>query len=255
MISPGQAKPVPVKLKTISRSFIPGLYLKGNRVLAVDYHAASEVRKLKKGDRIVTAEGKEVQPAQLQEIIRDSQAGKIIALGISRSGWMFFRSPTHFTVKAQIDSRGTIPGLSLGYSSLTVLIKYRGWQAVRKGTEMTVETVKRMVQVVYFLIVGRVETSELAGPIGIFTITSTVEKFSQLLTLLAIISLNLGIINLLPIPVLDGGHLLFISLEGIFRRPLSPRLISIAQQTGIFILLALFVLVTYNDIIHRLLGY
>jgi RIP metalloprotease RseP len=203
----------------------------------------------------VAVDGKEIPPARLRDIIRGAPSGKILELGVFRSGWMFFRPSRRFPVRARIDSRGTVPGLILTYRREPVLIKYRGWQAVTKGTEMMVDKTRKMFQFFYFLLAGRVGTSELAGPIGIFTITSAVEKFSQMLTLLAIISLNLGIINLFPIPVLDGGHLLIFSLEGILRRPLSPRLVSIAQQTGLFLLLALFVLVTYNDTVHRLMGY
>jgi regulator of sigma E protease len=70
--------------------------------------------------------------------------------------------------------------------------------------------------------------------------------------MLAFLSINLGVLNLLPIPALDGGQLAFVGLEGVLRRPLRPRHREIAQQVGLFLLLTLMVFVFYNDI-HRLI--
>ena len=71
---------------------------------------------------------------------------------------------------------------------------------------------------------------------------------------MAFLSLQLGILNLLPIPVLDGGHLLFLGLEGIKGRPLEPRFREMAQRVGFFLLLLLILVVSYNDIIRILTG-
>ncbi|MBI5343826.1 MAG: site-2 protease family protein, partial [Deltaproteobacteria bacterium] len=75
----------------------------------------------------------------------------------------------------------------------------------------------------------------------------------DLLSLVAFLSLQLGIINLFPIPVLDGGHILFLGIESLKGKPLSDRFMGVAQQIGIALLIALMVLVTYNDI-FRLIG-
>jgi regulator of sigma E protease len=73
------------------------------------------------------------------------------------------------------------------------------------------------------------------------------------LSFLALLSINLGILNLLPIPILDGGHLLFFSIEGIMGRPLSIKKRELAQQVGLFLLILLMVFVFYNDI-YRLVA-
>jgi regulator of sigma E protease len=73
------------------------------------------------------------------------------------------------------------------------------------------------------------------------------------LSFLALLSINLGILNLLPIPILDGGHLLFFFIEGIMGKPLSIRKRELAQQVGLFLLIALMVFVFYNDI-YRLVA-
>ena len=74
------------------------------------------------------------------------------------------------------------------------------------------------------------------------------EGIVQLLAFVAAISIQLGILNLLPIPVLDGGHLLFYGIEAVIRRPVNTRMRETAQQIGIFILLLMMIFVFYNDI-------
>jgi regulator of sigma E protease len=73
------------------------------------------------------------------------------------------------------------------------------------------------------------------------------------LAFMALLSINLGILNLLPIPVLDGGHLVFYTMEMIFRRPVSMKVREIAQQVGLVLLVSLMVLAFYNDIIRYFL--
>ena len=72
----------------------------------------------------------------------------------------------------------------------------------------------------------------------------------NLLYFMGLLSVNLGILNLLPIPVLDGGHLVFLTIEGIRRRPLSDRAMEMSQKVGIFLLVSLMVFVFYNDILR-----
>jgi regulator of sigma E protease len=76
---------------------------------------------------------------------------------------------------------------------------------------------------------------------------------STILTVLAFISIQLGILNLLPVPVLDGGHLIFFMYELVFRRPLSLRAREIAQQAGLGLLLLLMLLAFYNDLVRLFL--
>jgi regulator of sigma E protease len=76
-----------------------------------------------------------------------------------------------------------------------------------------------------------------------------------LLHFMAVISINLGVLNLLPIPVLDGGHLLFFTLEAVMRRPLDLRHREIAQQVGLVVLLSLMVFAFYNDIARVIHGW
>jgi len=115
-------------------------------------------------------------------------------------------------------------------------------------TELTVVSVVKMIQ-------GTLSAKNLGGPIMIAEMAGQQarEGVVNLVFFTALISINLAILNILPIPVLDGGHLLFFAIEALRGRPVSIRVREIAQQAGMFILMMLMVLVFYNDI-ARILG-
>jgi regulator of sigma E protease len=96
----------------------------------------------------------------------------------------------------------------------------------------------------------------VSGPVGIvrFAGTAAREGFDMLLNFMAILSVNLAILNVLPIPILDGGHLVFLAMEKLRGRPLTIRQRAIAQQVGFALLLLLIVTVTYHDILRLLTG-
>ena len=243
-----------VELPISPVSIIRGLYLDGGRVDNIDYRAEGELLSLKKGDQVVAVDGVEVSPDEVIGVIRAAAPGSILELGIERSGWMFFKPSKEFTVRAEVSSMPSLKGVVIHYSPEEVTVQYSGWKAVEAGAGMAVESVRKMLDLFYLMISGRIKTSEVSGPVGIFKITSQVSGLSRLLYLLALISINLGIINLFPLPVLDGGHLLFFLIEAVIRRPLSEKFMLIAQQTGLALIGILFLLVTYNDIL-RVLGY
>ncbi len=104
-------------------------------------------------------------------------------------------------------------------------------------------------------LVTRVLPSEtLGGPILIAQIAGEQARqgISPFAYFLGLLSVNLGVLNLLPIPILDGGHLLFFAVEGILRRPISPQAREMAQRVGLALILTLTALVFYNDIVRLL---
>ena len=100
------------------------------------------------------------------------------------------------------------------------------------------------------LVQGDRSTDELGGPLRIAQLAGqrAEQGLHSFISFLVMLSVNLAIINLLPIPVLDGGHLTFLTLEAIMRRPLSLRQREIFQQVGLAIMLSIMVLVTFNDL-------
>jgi regulator of sigma E protease len=112
----------------------------------------------------------------------------------------------------------------------------------------TVLTVKSMWQ----LVTGRISASNIRGPIQIGMVAGQAAQqgLATYAALVAVISINLAILNLLPVPMLDGGHLLFFAIEAVLGRPLSLRKREIAQQIGLALLLLLMVFALYNDVAH-----
>ena len=106
-----------------------------------------------------------------------------------------------------------------------------------------------MVSVVK-IIKGTVSSKTIGGPIMIAELAGQQAKQGalNLLFFIALISINLAILNILPIPVLDGGHLLFFFIELLIGRPVSIRVREVAQQAGLFVLILLMIFVFYNDI-------
>ena len=112
--------------------------------------------------------------------------------------------------------------------------------------------VEKMLNQVVELLTGKIDTKYLSGPVGIATVVGQTGSGSEFLTLLIFISLNLGIVNLIPLPPLDGGKLVFLLIEGVTRKRVSAKVEMGFQMVGMFLLLALMVYVTFNDITRQL---
>ncbi len=136
------------------------------------------------------------------------------------------------------------------------IISYPFFTALGKGAQVTWEVLREIVKsfgvLVRDIVVTRHVSADLAGPIGIAVMTGQVAErgFAYLIQFAALLSLNLAVLNLLPIPALDGGKLLFLAIEKIRRRAVTPEVEQRFQRIGFFALLALVVLVTYRDIVN-----
>ena len=124
--------------------------------------------------------------------------------------------------------------------------------ALREGAHRTWELIELTVVFVQKLFTGNVSTKNIGGPITVVQIAGQAAQtdIAAIISVLAFISIQLGILNLLPIPILDGGHILFYTIELLLRRPLSVRAREMAQQVGMAMLLMLMVLAFYNDIVR-----
>jgi regulator of sigma E protease len=129
-------------------------------------------------------------------------------------------------------------------------------EAFAESLRRTYEIAELTVVSVVKLIEGVIPADTIGGPILIAQVAGeqAAEGILNLLFFIAIVSINLGILNLLPVPVLDGGHILFFLIEAVFRKPLSIRTREIAQQIGIFLLMMLMVFAFYNDIMRLFTG-
>lgn len=112
--------------------------------------------------------------------------------------------------------------------------------------------ISQMLVTIWYLIIGKLSISNLSGPIGIFTVVeqSAQAGFINLIYLTGYLSLNVGFMNLLPIPALDGGRLLFLIIEKIKRKPVSPKVENIIHNVGFTLLMLLIICVSFNDVLR-----
>jgi regulator of sigma E protease len=148
-------------------------------------------------------------------------------------------------------------GIKKSGQGLYTLIKSESMlNAPQQGAFATYKMGTVIFDSIWMTMNGEISVKNLGGPISIFNESSKAASAGAITYFLfmALVSVNLGVLNLLPIPVLDGGHLLFMGIEAVKGKPVSDTAIAISQRIGIAILLALMVLVMYNDI-FRLVGH
>ena len=123
-------------------------------------------------------------------------------------------------------------------------------EAPAVAVRRTGEIVRLMVDTLGQVITGRRSVKELGGPLKIAQVSGEQAKlgWDAFVFFVALISINLGFINLLPVPMLDGGHLLFYAIEAVRRRPVTARVQEWAFRSGLILLLSLMVFVTFNDL-------
>lgn len=204
---------------------------------------------LKSGDVIVSLDGKPIAAwPDLADAIRGSN-GHQLQLVIQRDGAQIPVSVTPAHLK---DSDGTTPWM-IGVSR-PGQEKYRHIGPITAAKDAIVSTAsgaRQWAQVIGGLFSGKVSVHDLAGPVGIVRMSGQAAKDGplELFELTAIISLNLGLLNLMPIPILDGGHVLMLAVEGLLQRDLSIAVKERFVQVGLVFLLSVFAFVMYSDII------
>ncbi len=205
---------------------------------------------IKPGDRIISIDGIPIQHwAELEGIIHRSGEKKVFV--VERDGEsLTFEITPRFNEEMQVFLVGITP-----YEP-TVVKRYGFFEAVARGIGTSVEMTVKLFVVIKGLITGEYSIKTLGGPIMIAQVAGRAAESGlvDLLFLVAFLSLQLGILNLLPVPVLDGGYLVFFAIEFVRGKPLNEKVVEVAQQIGMVLLVALMLLVTYNDI-FRLFGW
>ena len=122
--------------------------------------------------------------------------------------------------------------------------------SIKEGTAECANLLGLTFKVLERLFTGQLSYKSLGGPIQIAQASMAAAKYgiAEFIYFVAFLSIQLGILNLLPIPVLDGGHILFCGIEGVIRRQIPTRIRSIAQYIGLILILGLMLLVTLNDV-------
>lgn len=130
--------------------------------------------------------------------------------------------------------------------------EYGFFKSIKYAFNRTISLFGSMFDTLKYLFTGKVGVDQLSGPVGIYSIIDSQSKegFEAVLYLVAYLSINIGIINLLPFPAFDGGRILFLLIEKIFRKPVSKKVENIIHSIGFMLIIALLIYVTFNDIIR-----
>ncbi len=208
----------------------------------------AEVAGIKIGDRVVAIDGKSIAHWQQMSDEVNASAGKELVFTVERGMQkLYFKITPNYNEKFQ---KYVIGVTKASDPNLYETRRYGISDAFKKGVSENLMLFGMTFKVLKDLVTLKASVKELGGPIRIAQISAKAAErgLGNFLYLLAFLSIQLGILNLLPIPVLDGGHVLFMGYEGIARKPLSAKKRLVAQQVGMFLLLTLMVLVTVNDI-------
>ena len=234
-----------------------------NWVVNAVVEEGSEAEKvgIQSGDEIVAVNGESIKNFELYPKLRElaaSNPDQPVEIGLLRDGEKL-NVPLTFAIGDdgnQLNLQGLHWRLSLDGLALAVptvpIPKYNVVTAVGEGVQTNWLILEMVVKVLKRLVTREVKTKHLTGPIGIVDATRRVVEFGlrSLLFFVGFISVNLAIVNLLPIPIADGGQILFFTLEKLRGRPLSIRKQMIIQQVSIVLLAGLFLYITFYDILR-----
>ena len=207
---------------------------------------------LKENDVIVGVDGKNIEWwGEFTDRVRGSN-GHAVAIDVERGG-----KPLHLVVtpQAAINERGdTYYQIGVQVHEDTAYRRVSLAESARYAGMVTTETTQQTISVVARLLSGRVSVKQLQSVVGISRAAGqAVHRGAQaVIFLMVMISVNLGILNLLPIPILDGGNILLLAIEGSLRRDLSMAFKERFVQVGLVFLLVLFAYVMYNDVVRLL---
>ncbi len=205
-------------------------------------------------DTIVAIDGKPVREwSQLAQAVQESN-GNALQIEIDRGGLPVQLSVAPRQTEGENIFKEKVDVWRMGITANgeTMRVRYNPIEAVVLGLERTYDVTYLTLLGIVKLIQNVIPSDTIGGPILIAKMAGEQAQigFMNVLLFVALLSVNLGVLNLLPIPVLDGGHLVFLAAEAIFRKPVSERIRGVAQQAGLFALLALMAFAFYNDIMR-----
>ncbi|QER41524.1 RIP metalloprotease RseP [Thermodesulfobacterium sp. TA1] len=240
--------------------WVSGSYLLSTKIGEVLPDSPAEKAGLAPGDEIIEVNGKRVKSFDelvlylksketvnevLLKIKRGSQVLEVKLVPETKEGYNVFGKKTH------------VPFIGVKSTQEIVHQKHGFIEAFKLAIEKVIDITTLTFIALFKLFTGDLPFSTLGGPITIGKMAGDTAKlgFYPLLSFTALLSVNLGIINLLPLPMLDGGHLVIFSIEAIRRKPLSLKTQELIFKIGFFIIIALSIAVFYNDILKLLSGW
>ena len=219
----------------------------------VQPNSAAEQAGVKPGDKIVSIDDRPIERFEdVQQLVR-LNPGVAMSIVVQRAGQPVTLTVTPARVQQtdRFGDRHEIGLLGIGRSGVEYVRRdplTAFGRAVSETWNLSVATLEAMWQI----IIGTRASDELGGPLRIAQMSGEVAQSGAvpLLWFMAVLSINLGLINLFPVPVLDGGHLLFYAAEAVRGKPLGQRAQEYGFRIGLAMVLTLMVFATWNDIVH-----
>lgn len=226
-------------------NFFVGFATVSSTIDTVFENSPAENAGLLKNDEIVAVNGYSIESVveDLIPIIKNSK-GEAITLTVKRDS-----IEQDFQISPEL-KQGKPPIIGIQFSS--TYEKYSFFKSFSTAFSQTYLSIKEVFKTLGMLIQREVGFKDLAGPVGIFQIAS--HQFNQsvisFLNLMAYISISLGVINLFPFPVLDGGHLFFLIWEAVFKKAMPKRIETALNYVGVSLLVSLMLFVLFNDVVN-----
>ena len=227
------------------------------RVDTVQPASAAEAAGFKPGDLVTAINGEKIESFSDMQRIVSISAGETLSIDVDRGG-----APINLKATPQLkelkDNFGNVHrlgvlGISRSMSPGDIKTEKAGpLRAIVMGAQETWFVVDRTLAYIGGVFVGREAADQLGGPIRIAQVSGQVATagFTALIHLTAVLSVSIGLLNLFPIPLLDGGHLLFYAIETIRGRPLSERAQEVGFRIGLAVVVMLMIFATFNDILR-----
>ena len=227
------------------------------RVDAVQPGSAAEAAGFKPGDMVLTIDGRPIESFPDMQQVVSTSAGETLTFEVDRGGVKVTLKATP-TLRESKDRFGNVHrigvlGITRSPSPDDTHFQPVGpLKAVELGVQRTWFVVDRTLSYIGGVISGREAADQLGGPIRIAQVSGQVasEGLPSLFSLAAVLSVSIGLLNLFPVPLLDGGHLLFYGIEAARGKPLSERAQEVGFRIGLAIVVMLMIFATYNDLLH-----
>ncbi|HEX8416021.1 MAG TPA: RIP metalloprotease RseP [Methylobacterium sp.] len=236
--------------------YFGGRYETPPRVEGVVAGSAAERAGFQPGDVIRSIDGAPVNSFMDMQRTVTGSAGSSLAITVDRGGQDQVLTATPDVVEERTPfgrHRFGRLGLQGPKAGDAKLVHYGPVQSLGLGVSETYFVVDRTIAYIGKLVTGRESADQLSGPIGIARVSGEVAKVggvAGLISLIALLSVSIGLLNLFPVPLLDGGHLLFYAFEAVRGRPLSERAQEIGFRIGLALVLMLMLFAAWNDILN-----
>ena len=203
---------------------------------------------LERGDLVLSINGEKINNWDRGLVMLQTTNGEAVVFEVKKADG----SISKYTVEPILieDEDGNE---SYKFGIATMYEKEYGFgKSLKYACNKTISLFGSMWDTIKYLFTGKVGVDQLSGPVGIFSIVDSQaeEGLEAVLYLVAYLSINVGMINLLPFPAFDGGRILFLFIEKIFRKPVSKKVENIIHSIGFFLIIALLIYVTFNDILR-----